>query len=74
MDANLSSDDDTVTARKPDVLVGQKVSDGNDTGESSAEPTVPNPFRSDAPKQSDPSTTDQVLTIVFLVCIFSPFV
>jgi hypothetical protein len=64
VDINLSSDDDTVTAPKPNVSAGQKAPAGNDAGASSAEPTVPNPISFGVPKQSDPSTADQVLTIV----------
>jgi hypothetical protein len=52
VDVNLSSDDDTITAPKPDVPASQKASIGND------------PISSGAPKQSDPSTADQVLTII----------
>jgi hypothetical protein len=52
VDVNLSSDDDTITAPKPDVPASQKASTGND------------PISSGAPKQSDPSIADQVLTII----------
>jgi hypothetical protein len=67
VDINLSSDDDTINAPKLDVLAGQKAPTGDDArddGTSSAKPTAPNPISFDVPKQSDPSTTDQVLTIV----------
>jgi hypothetical protein len=67
VDVNLSSDDDIITASKPDVSVDQKASTGNDVGDngaSLAEPTAPNPISFGVLKQSDPSAVDQVHTIV----------
>jgi hypothetical protein len=67
VDVNLSNDNYIVTALKPNVSAGQKAPTDNDTGNdgaSLAKPTAPNPISSDAPKQSNPSTADQVLTIV----------
>jgi hypothetical protein len=61
VDINLSSDDDTITASKPNAQTGQKVPAGDDAGDdgaSSTELTTPNPTSSSVPRQSYPSAAD----------------
>jgi hypothetical protein len=67
MDVNLSSDDDIITASKPDTPTGQKGSAGDDTGDDGvtlAEPITLGPISSVMPEQSKPSITNQVPAIV----------
>jgi hypothetical protein len=61
VDINLSSDDDTIIASKPNAPTGQKVLAGDDAGDdgsSSTELTAPNPTSSSMPRQSYPSAAD----------------
>jgi hypothetical protein len=67
VDVNLSSNDDTITVPKPDVLADQKTLAGDearDDGVTSAEPIALVPISSAVLEPSKSSAADQVLAIV----------
>jgi hypothetical protein len=67
VDVNLSNNDDTITAPKPDMSTDQKGAAGDDAGDdgvTSAELIPPGPINSAVPEQSKCFITDRVPAIV----------